>query len=76
MKDALRDTFPEVSGASVRKGCITESASEMPAEHITVASGHALRRDSAMWEYVSWTLPAGANAWNHVAGWPARPWGQ
>ena len=76
MKDALRDTFPEVSGASVRKGCITESASEMPAEHIAVASGHALRRDSAMWDYVSWTLPAGANAWNHVAGWPARPWGQ
>ncbi len=29
-----------------------------------------------MWEYVSWTLPAGTNAWNHVAGWPARPWGQ
>jgi hypothetical protein len=74
MKDALRDTFPEVSGASVRKGCITESASEMPAEHIAVASGHALRRDSVMWEYVSWTLPTGANVWNHVAGWPARPW--
>jgi len=75
MKDALRDIFPEVSGASVRKGCITESASEMPAEQIAVASGHALRKESALWEYVSWTLPAGANAWNHVAGWPARPWG-
>jgi hypothetical protein len=45
MKDTIRDTFPEVSGASVRKGCITESVSEMPAEYITVASGHALRRD-------------------------------
>ena len=29
MKDALRGTFPEVSGASVRKGCISECASEM-----------------------------------------------
>ena len=76
MKDALRSTFPEVSGASVRKGCISECASEMPVEHTAVASGHTLRRESAMWDYVSWTLPAGANAWNHIAGWPARPWGQ
>ena len=76
MKDALGDTFPDVSGASVRKGCISECASEMPAEHTAVASGHALRKESAMWDYCCWTLAAGANAWNHIAGWSARPWGQ
>jgi len=76
MKDALGDSFSDVSGASVRKGCISECASEMPAEHTAVASGHALRGVSAMWEYFSWTLAAGANAWNHIAGWAPRPWGQ
>ena len=76
MKDALGDTFPEVSGASVSKGCISECASEMSAEYKTVTSGHVLRKESAMWEYCNWTLPAGANTWNHIAGWPARPWGQ
>ena len=73
MKDALGDTFPEVSGASVRKGCISECASEMAAEYTTVNSGHALRRESAMWDYFRWTLSAGANVWNHIAGWPSRP---
>ncbi len=76
MKDAFGDTFPEVSGAIVRKGCISECVSEMPTEHTAMTSGHVLRRESVMWEYLSWTLPAGANAWNHIAGWPARPWVQ
>ena len=76
MKDKLVDTFPEVSGASVRKGCISECESEMPDEYTDVTNGHTLRRESVMWDYVSWTLPAGANVWNHIAGWSSRPWGQ
>ena len=68
MKDALGDTFPEVNDTSVRKGCISECVSEVPPEHTTVANGHDLRRESAMLEYLSWTLPAGANVWITLLG--------
>jgi hypothetical protein len=76
MKDSLGDSFSDVIGVSVRKDCISECVFQMSAEHTAVVSGHTLRGISAMWEYFSWTLAAGENSGNHIAGWAPRSWGQ
>ena len=72
------NTIPEgCNGAGgIRPGACMTLAAHMPAEILVHTTGHDLRGQSALWEYVDVDRPLCVVGALVLAGWQALPWGQ
>ncbi|XRB19838.1 hypothetical protein RI054_22g96850 [Pseudoscourfieldia marina] len=71
--DGLPD---DISGGGVRPGAANTLVTHMPVELACAVTGHDMRQQSALYEYIDAHVSPLIPGSTVLAGWPAFPWGQ